>query len=62
MTDAEFQRRSREDFNFMVMAHAKGDPAMYALLRDRELDQERERRQHQPPFDPTYQGAGIWTL
>jgi hypothetical protein len=28
-------QRSRNDFDFMVMCHAKGDPAMYELFRDR---------------------------
>ncbi len=44
MTDEEFRRRIREDFDFMVLCQMKGNHAMYALLRDRDLDAERARR------------------
>jgi len=44
MTDEEFERRSREDFKFMVLCHAKRNTAMYQLLQDTELVAERERR------------------
>jgi hypothetical protein len=38
MTEQELARRRKEDFEFMVLCHAKGNPAMYELLRDRSLD------------------------
>jgi hypothetical protein len=31
-------KRRKDDFQFMVLCHAKGNPAMYELLRDRTLD------------------------
>jgi hypothetical protein len=34
---AEERRRSEEDFKFMGLCHAKCTPAMYELLRDREV-------------------------
>ena len=39
------QARS-DDFEFMVLCHAKGNPAMYELLRDRSLDKSPE-----PPYE-----------
>jgi hypothetical protein len=35
---ADLEARRKADFEFMVVAHSKGDPAMYELFRDRELD------------------------
>lgn len=32
------EQRNRDDFEFLVTAHLVGDPAFYALFRDRELD------------------------
>lgn len=32
------EQRREEDFRFLVMTHAVGDPGLYALLRDRSLD------------------------
>lgn len=40
--EADRSRRAKEDFNFLVICHAKGNPAMYALFRDRSLDVPRE--------------------
>lgn len=37
------EQRSAEDFDLLVLAHSKGNPAMYALLRDRTLDADREK-------------------
>ena len=47
MTDREYAKRIDEDFQFMVITEAKGNRAMYDLLRDRELDAERKRRQQE---------------
>lgn len=44
MSDAEYSRRCSEDFKFMVLCQFKGNMAMYHLLRDSELDEERSRR------------------
>jgi hypothetical protein len=41
MTEQEqrdLERRRKEDFNFMMLCAAKGNMAMYQLLRDRSLD------------------------
>ena len=32
------QRRKCEDFRFFLVAHSKGNPGIYDLLRDRTLD------------------------
>jgi hypothetical protein len=42
--------RNREDFEFLVTAHAVGDPAIYALFRDHTLDADNEaaRKAKQP--------------
>lgn len=37
------EQRSKEDFDLLVTAHLVGDPAMYSLLRDRTLDDDREK-------------------
>jgi hypothetical protein len=34
------RERSSKDFEFMALCHAKGNPAMYELFRDRRLDKE----------------------
>lgn len=34
----ELERRRHEDFEFFLVAHAVGDPAIYELFRDRSLD------------------------
>lgn len=36
---ADLARRRREDFDFMVTCAAKGNMAMYSLLRDKSLDE-----------------------
>lgn len=35
---ADLNRRREEDFKFMVLCAAKGNMAMYHLLRDKSLD------------------------
>lgn len=45
MTDEEFQRRSSEDFKFLVLCQHKNNMGMYSMLRDRELEKERHDRQ-----------------
>jgi hypothetical protein len=42
MDEAELARRQREDFDLLVLCQAKGNPAMYELLRDRSLARRRE--------------------
>lgn len=37
-TQEELNRARREDFEFLILCHAKGNAAMYDLLRDRSLD------------------------
>lgn len=44
MSDAEFNRRSEDDFKFMVLCESKGNNAMYRLLQDTELVAEQARR------------------
>jgi len=39
MNEVERAKRKAEDFEFFLLCHAKGNPAMYELLRDRELDE-----------------------
>lgn len=39
MSAVERGRRCKEDFEFMVLCAAKGNMAMYELLRDRSLDE-----------------------
>lgn len=34
----DLERRRKEDFDFMVLCAAKGNMAMYQLLRDKSLD------------------------
>lgn len=36
----DIARRRREDFEFLVLCQAKGNPAMYELLRDRTIDED----------------------
>lgn len=38
---ADLARRRSEDFNFMVLCHAKGNLSMYELLRDRDIKETR---------------------
>lgn len=47
MTDEEFKRRSREDFDFLVLCQLKQNMGMYHLLKDTAVDAERERRKKQ---------------
>lgn len=44
MTDEEraLAERQSEDFKLFVLCHAKGNSAMYELLRDRSLDEARK--------------------
>lgn len=43
------EERASDDFEFLVVAHAVGDPWLYSLLRDRTLDN---------PEPPTSQELG----
>lgn len=38
----DIDRRSKEDFNFMVLCSSKRNMAMYQMLRDPDLDQDRK--------------------
>lgn len=42
MTEEELEQRKAEDFKLFLLAHAKGNPAMYELLRDRSLDEAKD--------------------
>jgi hypothetical protein len=54
MSDKEYSERTSEDFQFLVLCQAKHNMGMYELLRDRELEAERKRRQalSDPPAAP----------
>jgi len=41
MNDVEYEKAKREDFDFFVLCHSKGNPAMYEMLRDKRLDEPR---------------------
>lgn len=49
MTDDEYRRRSDEDFRFLVLCEMKRNRGMYELMRDRELEAERKRRNEKMP-------------
>ena len=54
MTEEEkrdLDRRRSEDFKFLVLCHAKGNPAMYALFRDRSLDEANNPKQGELPLE-----------
>jgi hypothetical protein len=38
IAEAEYQRRCREDFAFMVLCASKQNMSMYHLLRDKSID------------------------
>lgn len=35
----DLERRRAKDFEFFILAHAKGNPAIYELFRDKSLDE-----------------------
>lgn len=47
MTDEEYERRSSEDFELLVLCRHKNNMGMYSMLKDRELEQERLIRDQQ---------------
>lgn len=59
MTDKEFAERSAEDFKFMALCASKGNMAMYRLLQDTEVEEERKRRSKPDTALPVeLEGAG----
>lgn len=59
MTDKEFAERSAEDFKFMALCASKGNMAMYRLLADSEVEEERVRRSKPEAALPlTAEGVG----
>ena len=40
---ADLQRRRSEDFKFLVLCQMKGNMGMYQMLRDRSLDEHKDK-------------------